>query len=140
MIKAGMVNRAKLDFLRGVHQPNDDYRIALYSDRADLGPDTAKYTYAEEVRAPGYNGGGARLTGYKTGMIDGVAYIHFDPVEWDNSTIKAAGALIYNATKGDAAIVALNFGATKESSVGLFKIQFPEPSKNGAVIWIGGGQ
>jgi hypothetical protein len=136
MIEAGMVDRAKLDFLKGVHQPNDEYRLALYTDRADLNTSTQRYTYAEEVQAPGYEAGGIRLMGYKAGIIDGVAYITFNAADWQNSTISARGAIIYNASKGDAAVVVIDFGETMKSSVGLFRVEFPVPSVNGAVIWL----
>lgn len=136
MIEAGMVNRAKLDFLSGLHQPNDEYYIALYTDRADLSLNTQKYTIAEEVRAPGYEAGGKKLMGYKSGIIDDLAYITFSATEWQNSSIAAKGAMIYNASKGDVAVVVLNFEEVKKSSVGLFRIEFPTPSEDGAVIWI----
>lgn len=136
MIEAGMVNRAKLDFLQGVHAPTDQYRIALYTDRADLNAGTSKYTGAEEVRGQGYSAGGALLKGYKAGVADDVAYITFDPIDWQNSSIAAQGALIYNSSKGDAAIVVVDFGELKKSSVGLFRVEFPTPSSEGAVIWI----
>lgn len=136
MIEAGMVNRAKLDFLQGLHSPKDEYYIALYSDRADLSLNTQKYTIAEEVRASGYDAGGKKLMGYKAGLIGDLAYITFNAVEWQNSSIAAKGAMIYNASKGDVAIVVLNFDEVKKSSVGLFRIEFPVPSEDGAVIWI----
>jgi hypothetical protein len=136
MIEAGMVNRAKLDFLQGLHQPNDEYYIALYTDRADLSLNTQKYTIAEEVRASGYDAGGKKLMGYKSGLIDDMAYITFNAIDWQNSSISAKGAMIYNASKGDVALVVLNFEEVKKSSVGLFRIEFPVPSEDGAVIWI----
>ena len=137
MIEAGMVSRAKLDFLQGVHQPGDDYRIALYTERADLGPEVTKYTSAEEVRGQGYEVTGAKLKGYKSGIIDQAAYITFNTVDWPNSSIAAQGALIYNASKGNAAIVVIDFNTVQKSSIGLFRVEFPEPSEYGAVIWIG---
>lgn len=136
MIEAGMVNRAKADFLRGVHQPTDDYRIALYTDRADLTCDTAKYTAAEEVRGQGYTAGGNKLQGYRNGVVGSTGFITFAPVQWDNSTLAARAGLIYNATRGNAAVAVVDFGEVKKSSVGLFRIEFPEPSEDGAVIWI----
>lgn len=136
MIEAGMTNRAKADFLKGVHQPTDEYRMALYSDRADLSCDTAKYTAAEEVRGQGYTPGGQKLQGYKCGLSGNCAYITFAPVQWDNSTIAARAGLIYNVTRGGAAVTVVDFGEVKKSSVGLFRVEFPEPSEDGAVIWI----
>lgn len=135
MIQAGMCNRAKLDFLKGVHQPTDQYRIALYMDRAKLSPETDRYTGDGEVHGPGYTTGGALLSGYKAGLIGEVAFITFNPVDWQNSTITARGALIFNASKGNAAVVVMDFGEVKKSSVGLFRVEFPTPSEEGAVIW-----
>lgn len=136
MIQAGMVDRAKLDFLKGLHQPNDEYKIALYTDRADINSATQRYTYAEEVQAQGYEAGGVVLQGYKAGIIDDIAYITFNVADWQNSSIAARGGMIYNATKGSAAIVVVDFGETMKSSVGLFRVEFPVPSVNGAVIWL----
>jgi hypothetical protein len=137
MIEAGMVSRAKLDFLQGVHQPGDDYRIALYTEAASLGPNTTKYTKVAEVRGQGYEVAGAKLKGYSSGIIDSAAYISFNTVDWPNSSIEAKGAMIYNASKDNAAIVIIDFDTVQKSSIGLFRVEFPEPSEYGAVIWIG---
>lgn len=136
MIKPGMVNRAKLDFLKGLHQPNDKYMLALYSERADLNPDTVRYTGAEEVRGHGYTAGGIELNGYKGEIHGDCACITFDPATWNNSSIEARAGLIYNATRGNSAVVVVDFGATRKSSVGMFRVEFPQPSTDGAVIWI----
>lgn len=135
MIEAGMCNRAKLDFLKGVHQPGDQYRIALFTEKAKLNADTDRYTSEGEVRGQGYTLGGVTLSGYKAGLIGDVAFITFNPAEWVNSSIAARGGLIFNASKGSAAVVVLDFGELKKSSVGLFRVEFPTPSQDGAVIW-----
>lgn len=136
MIEAGLVNSAKLEFLRGVHQPTDKYKIALYSDKAKLNSATTRYSAAGEVDGSGYYAGGAELKGCQTGLLGEVAFMTFDPVEFQNSSIAARGALIYNATRGNAAVVVVDFGEVKKSSVGLFRVEFPNPSKGGAIIWL----
>jgi hypothetical protein len=83
------------------------YKIALYSPEAQLDASTSAYNPAYEVEASGdYVPGGQVLEGFSVGLDSGVAYLDWavDP-EWKGATIMAAGALVYNATRDNRALL-----------------------------------
>lgn len=124
-----MVNAAKLDFIRGVHTPADTYKMALYSSTIGLNEAAGEYTTANEVVGMGYEAGGKILLGYQALQDQDAAIITFaDPI-WMNSTISARGALVYNATQGNRALVFINFGELFTSSNGPFRVQLPPATK-----------
>jgi hypothetical protein len=134
MITHGFALDAKLQFLTGVHQPNDTYKIALYSEKATVGPATKTYTSAGEIAGAGYSPGGFVLTGFKSGIAGQNAYVTFNDLKIDRATFTASGALVYNATKGNAALCVLNFGAARPVFDGAFELKFPNPTEKNALI------
>jgi hypothetical protein len=133
------------DLARSLFQPMDEYRIALYSDKANLSPMTEKYTTdGEVIGAPGYTAGGQVLTGMTVVMDGPTAVIDWADVVWPNSTIVARGALIFNATR-NRAVVILDFGPSPagdprgySSTNGNFLVPFPEPNAATGLVRIGG--
>lgn len=70
-IAGGPCISAKRDFILGVHGPNDQYKIALYTPRANIAPWTQVYSPDGEVPdGNGYQRGGRILAGFQCG-IDG---------------------------------------------------------------------
>lgn len=134
MIAQGIALSAKQAFLLGIHQPTDTYKIALYTSRATIGPDLAHYTEAGEVSGPGYDRGGYVLTGFKNGMAGKSAFVTFNDLKVDRASFTAHGAIIYNASKNNAVICALNFGADRPVFDGAFEIKFPTPTEKNALI------
>ena len=134
MIAQGIALSAKQAFLLGIHQPTDTYKLALYTSRATIGPDLAHYTEAGEVSGPGYDRGGYVLTGFKNGMAGRSAFVTFNDLKIDRASFTAHGAIIYNASKNNAVICTLNFGAGRPVFDGAFEIKFPEPSEKNALI------
>jgi hypothetical protein len=121
-------NVAKLDFLRGVHQPDDDYRMALYRETATLDKATERYTTDGEIAGPGYEAGGQPLAGIQVDLSGDDAFITWDDPVWPNATIEADGALIYNASRGDRALEVLRFeNAPVRSTNGPFRVPLPAP-------------
>lgn len=121
-------NSFKLDTVNGVHQPGDVYKIALYTSVAGLSETTTTYSAANEVAETAqskYVAGGMTLTGRTATLDQGIAVIDWDDPVWANSSIKARGALIYNASKGNKALVAMDFGGEVESRNGPFAVRFP---------------
>jgi len=113
----------------GVHRPEDIYKIALYDGNAHLNALTTQYTTNSEVRGKGYKSGGATLEGYSCGQEGTSAYLSWErnPV-WPVATIKARGALIYNASRENKAIMTLDFPEDVISTNGRFEIPLPECS------------
>ena len=125
MITQAKCRSYKLDLFNGVHQPGDDYRIALYTDAATLDKTTTAYTATGEVVGAGYTAGGQSLAGRVVGLATDEAYLTFDDPVWDPATIDADGALIYNATRSNKALCVLAFGSTISSTNGPFTVDLP---------------
>ena len=134
MIIHGIALEAKKALITGVHQPGDDYRIALYSAAAKIGPTSKAYTTEGEIKGIGYTAGGVTLKGHRTGIIGKNAFITFDDVILKSATFSAAGAMIYNASKGNAALIVLNIGSEKHVYNSTFELKFPKPTETSALI------
>ena len=134
MIIHGIALEAKKALITGVHQPGDDYRIALYTAAAKIGPTTKAYTTEGEIKGMGYTAGGVALKGHRTGIIGKNAFITFDDVVLKSATFSAAGAMIYNASKGNAALIVLNIGSEKHVYNSTFELKFPKPTETSALI------
>lgn len=129
MIQPGICHSFKEELLQGIHRPTDEYRVALYGESAPLSPATTVYTPAGEAEGKGYYAGGKPLEGFQTGRSGAKAWIDWtvDP-SWQDSTVSAAGALIYNASKGNRALVVLRFLNPASSVNGAFDLVFPDPA------------
>jgi hypothetical protein len=134
MITHGIALEAKKALITGVHQPGDEYRIALYSASAKIGPTTKSYTTEGEIKGMGYTAGGVTLKGHRTGIIGKNAFITFDDVVLKSATFAAGGAMIYNASKGNATLCVLNLGAERHVYDGAFELKFPKPTETSALI------
>lgn len=140
MISGGVCVHAKVDFLSGVHQPGDTYKLALYGRDAELSYlTTTEYTTAGEIRAPGYAAGGRVLQGLEI-KLDGLTAVFGwtdDPV-WKNATIETYGGLIYNASKGGRALVVADFAGKMVSTNGNFRVHMPPVDSLNASVRMGG--
>jgi len=138
-ITQGATNTFKIGLLDGSYDlAAGNFKIALYTGAASIGPDTTAYTTTGEVVASGYTAGGEDLTisqvptiGTQTGVA--TAYLSFSNVTW-TSALTARGALIYDADN-DASVCVLDFGADKTSTT-TFTVQFPAVTTTAAIIRI----
>jgi hypothetical protein len=138
-IAQGATNTFKIGLLDGNYDlAAGNFKIALYTGAASIGPDTTAYTTTGEVVASGYTAGGEALTisqvptvGTQTGVA--TAYLSFSNVTW-TSALTARGALIYDADS-DASVCVLDFGADKTSTT-TFTVQFPAVTSTAAIIRI----
>ena len=138
MITQALCTAYKADVLRGLHQPGDQYRIALYAVDAVLSAATEAYTSVGEVGGVGYAPGGQDLQGFTVAVKGASAILDWaeDPV-WPVATVTARGALIYNASRMDRAVVVLDFGEDVTSTNGPFRVVFPPATGASAVIRLG---
>ena len=134
MITQGIALEAKRALISGVHQPGDDYRIAFYSASAKVGPQTKAYVTEGEINGKGYKAGGVKLKGFKTGSIGKNAFMTFDDIELKNATFSVSGAMVYNASIGNATLCVLNLGGERHVFEGAFELKFPKPTENNALI------
>lgn len=136
-IAQGATNTFKLGLLNGDFDlTTGNFKIALYTGAASIGPDTSAYTTSGETVATGYTAGGEALTitqaptiGNQTG--NATAYLSFENVTW-TSALTARGALIYDADSL-ASVCVLDFGGDKTSTT-TFTVQFPAITSTAAII------
>ena len=138
-IAQGATNTFKLGLLNGdFNLTSGNYKIALFTGAASIGPDTTAYTpgMTGEVVATGYTEGGEALTISQTPTIgnqsgNATVYLSFENVTW-TSALTARGALIYDADS-NASVCILDFGADKTSTA-TFTVQFPAVTSTSAII------
>ena len=125
----GLTNAARLAFLEGRIKPTDKFMVALYTFQARLGRQTTTYKKEFEVAGPGYKAGGKELGAPIFGIQGDAAYMNWqEPVVWKASTLTARGALIYNETQNNLAMLVIDFGKTITSTNHEFKLSFPANS------------
>lgn len=125
----------KSELFQGVHNVTvDTLKLALFTDTATLGADTAAYTTSGEAAGGNYVAGGLVLTGVTLQTVGTTVILDFNDVTWTGA-ITARGALIYNSSKANRTIAVLDFGATKIST-SVFTVQLPAPTVTTALIRI----
>jgi len=130
----------KVELLQGVHNftpsTGDVFKLALYTEAANLSALTTVYSAAGEVVAGGYSAGGVVLT-QTTPMSDGTtALLSFADLAI-SATLSASGAMIYNSSKANRAVLVMDFGGPRFSASGVFGITFPPQNAASAIIRIG---
>lgn len=140
-ISTSMVTSFKSELMSGLHDfdnpGGNTFKIALYTSSATLGASTTAYSSSDEVaNGNGYTTGGENLTSVSPTTSGTTAFVDFSDVTWSASTITANGALIYNNTNSNRAVVTLAFGSDKSSSNGDFQIVFPTANATDAIIRI----
>lgn len=140
-ISQAVANSFKKELLEGVHDfesGGDTFKLALYTDSANLSAATTSFTTGSEVSDSGqYTSGGGALTGQNTSVASGTAIVDFADLSFTGVTLTARGALIYNDTEaGDPAVAVLDFGGDKTATAGTFTIQFPAFTTAAAILRI----
>lgn len=127
-ITAAVPNSFKLEVLQGIHTSTDTYKIALFTSAATLSKATSAYSTTGETSGTGYTAGGLTLTGYAATLDTDTAILDFADPSWAAASITARGALIYNASKANRAVLVLDFGADITSTNGPFSVTLPAPT------------
>jgi hypothetical protein len=136
-IAQSLCSSFKQQILLGEHDLDTDViKLALYTSAADLGAGTTVYSTSNEVVGAGYTAGGNTLTGATVSLSGTTAYVDFADTTWTTATITARGALIYNSSKSNKAIAALDFGSDKTTTAGDFVVQFPTNDASSAIVRI----
>ena len=137
MITQCLTASFKKELLQGVHDfDTDEFKIALYTSASDLSSATTIYTTVGETSGTGYTAGGEILTNLGVTLSGTTAYTSWDSYTWSNSTLTTAGALVYNASKGNRSVAVLNFGGTYSTSAGPFTVTFPANTSTTAPVII----
>jgi hypothetical protein len=130
----------KQELMTGTHNfttsTGHTMKIALFTSSATLSAATTAYSTTNEVVGTAYSAGGNTLTNVTPTTSGTTAYTDFADTTWSTSTITANGALIYNSSATNRAVVVLAFGSDKTSTAGDFTIVFPTPDSTNAIIRI----
>lgn len=138
-ISQAMCTSFKKELLEGIHDfrtTGDTFKLALFTSSATLGASTTAYSTTNEVSGTGYSAGGNTLSKVNPTTSGTTAFTDFADTTFSSATITANGALIYNSTESDKAVVVLAFGGDKTSTNGDFTIQFPTADASNAIIRI----
>lgn len=113
MITQALTSSFKKELLQGVHDlDNDVFYVALYTANANIDSTTTVYTTTGESSGTGYTAGGQELVNLGASLSGTIAYASWENAEWPGAVISAAGALVYNSSKGNKSVAVLNFGGT----------------------------
>ena len=142
MITQCICNSFREEVFEAVHNfasvGGDVFKIALYTNSAQLGATTTVYTTSGEITATGYTAGGEVLTGQTVVVSQPQTgpqtYITFNDASWTSTNIVARGALIYNSSKGNKSVVVLDFGLDVTPTDGMFTIKMPLAGPNTALL------
>jgi hypothetical protein len=155
-IETGICISFVQELFEGVHvfkaSGGDTFKVALIRSASagsgTYGPHTTNYSdvtgNSDEASGTGYSTGGAELTPqadpHKDETNHGV-YIDWADPSWPNSTVTACGALIYNSSKSNKAVMVISFSGDQTTSNTEFLITLPAAAYNSAILrsWILGG-
>ena len=142
-ITTAMCNSFKEELLGGVHDlDTDTLKVALIkaSPAGTYGAATTNYSditgNTDEAVGTNYTAGGQTLDSATITLSGNTAFVDFADEVFIDLTISADGAIIYNASQGNAAIATFDFGGTVTSTSGDFTIVFPTADSSNAVIRI----
>ena len=139
-ITQAMCTSFKKELLEGTHDFKNSggstFKLALFTSSATLGASTTAYATTNEVSGTGYSAGGNTLTRVDPTTSGTTAFTDFADTTFSTATITANGALIYNSSASDKAVIVLAFGGDKTSTAGDFTIQFPTADASNAIIRI----
>ena len=128
----------KKELLEATHNfgGSHTFKIALYTSAATLNADTTVYSTDNEVSGTNYTAGGATLTVGTVASGDDVGFVNFSDATWASSSFTARGALIYNSSQGNKAVMVLDFGDDKTSNNSTFTVGMPANTSTTALIRI----
>lgn len=135
-ITNAFTNQAKLDALAALCPSGNVYKIALYTSTASLDKTATVYSATNEVVGTGYTAGGQTLSGYAISLDTDTAILDFNDASWANSTITAAGAVVYDSTNGNKIRGVFSFGGNVTSTNGTFTATLPAAAAATALIRI----
>jgi len=141
-ITQAMCTSFKKELLEGTHNFKNSgggtFKLALFTSSATLGAATTAYATTNEVSSSGtnYTAGGNALTRVDPSTSGTTALTDFADLTFSTATITANGALIYNSSASDKAVIVLAFCGDKTSTAGDFTIQFPTADASNAIIRI----
>ena len=144
MIVQAFCTSFKKQLLEGVHDfrvvGGDVFKIALYTEAANINVTTSQYTTTGEISGTGYTAGGLTLTNIAPSEYNLAGVCSFQTATWAGASFSARGALIYNTTPAhtytNPVCLVLDFGTTRYAVNNSFSVQFPQITDLSAIVRI----
>tara|TARA_E500000318_G_C3487725_1_gene183054 strand:- start:200 stop:637 length:438 start_codon:yes stop_codon:yes gene_type:complete len=140
-ITTAMTTSFKQELLQGLHDlDGHTLKLALIKsgESGTYGAASTNYSditgNSDEASGTGYSSGGATLGSVSIALDGTTATVDFADVSFTNSTISAAGAMIYNTSASNRAIAVISFGGTVASTAGTFTVTMPTADASNAII------
>ena len=140
-ISTAMTTSFKQELLQGLHDlDGHTLKLALIKsgESGTYGAASTNYSditgNSDEASGTGYSSGGATLGSVSIALDGTTATVDFADVSFTNSTISAAGAMIYNTSASNRAIAVISFGGTVASTAGTFTVTMPTADATNAII------
>ena len=135
-----MPDQAKADFLAGVHQPGNVFKMALYiqANSPTLNQDLVFYTTTGEITGTGYTAGGKVITGsYTTAIMNHKGYLDWgatgaDPI-WTGFTGSHDACIIYNTSKSNRVVGIYGYALTSVTA-GSYMAMLPAPGEDAVIV------
>ena len=111
------------------------FKCALYTSAASLNKSTTVYSAANEISGTGYTAGGEIVTSVTPVLVTDISVFDFNDLIYSALTVTGIrGAVIYNATNGNRAVLVLNFGTDQSPVAQDFRITFPSATATTAIL------
>ena len=140
-ITTAMTTSFKQELLQGLHDlDGHTLKLALIksSESGTFGAASTNFSNitdsSDEASGTGYSSGGATLGSVSIALDGTTATVDFADVSFTNSTISAAGAMIYNTSASNKAIAVITFSGTVASTAGTFTVTMPAADASNAII------
>lgn len=121
-IETCLTTAGRLAFLQGRIKPTDVFKVALYTETAELGKGTKEYTKTGEVVADGYNPKQLATPTFSSNDREEAIMDFPGDIVWQNVTISATGCLIYDETLNGLAIAVGAFSSSISSTNDKFTL------------------
>jgi len=112
------------------------WKLALYISAATMNKSTTAYSATNEASGTGYTATGNTITSVTPVLSTDTAVCDFADTSWTTASFTARGALIYNSSVSNKAVLVLDFGADKTVTSGTFTIVFPTADASNAILRI----
>ena len=136
-ITQSVTTNFKAEVLEGIHNLSvggDTFYLALYTPSANINSSTTAYTSVGEISGGSYTAGGGALTNLGVTTSGTLAYASWADIAF-TGPLTAAGALIYNVSKGNRSVAVLNFGGSYTSDGSTpFTVTFPPNNSVTAIV------
>lgn len=123
----------KLELLQAIHSISNSFYICLFDDKQKVDRFIESYNDLknELIEADGYKKGGQQLKNPIIFLEDEIVVLNFDSVYWENCSISAKGALIYNnSAPNKNSVAVIDFGIVKSCNADRFVLEFPNSKEN----------